>query len=94
MDQIVLDLEEASSHQPLRWSERLNPPSEQEPRRSEHLKQQSANFLNTEDLDAKLTVAMVLMIDKIIDPPSVEAAKELDDWPECYYILIITPKIR
>ena len=82
VDQIVLDLEEASSRQPLRRSERLNPPSEQDPRYSEHLKQQLANFLDTEDLDAELTVAMVSMIDKIIDPPSVEAAKKLDDWPE------------
>ena len=55
---------------------------EQEPRCSKHLKQQSANFLNTEDLDAELTVAMVSMIDKIIDPPSVEAAKKLDYWPK------------
>ena len=82
VDQIVSDLEEASSRQPLRRSERLNPPSEQEPRYSEHLKQQLANFLDTEDLDAELIVAMVLMIDKIIDPLSVEAAKMLDDWPE------------
>ena len=80
--QIVSDLEEALSCQPLRQSERLNPPSEQEPRRSKCLKQQSANFLDTEDLDAELTVAMVSMIDKIIDPPSVEAVKKLDDWPE------------
>ena len=28
------------------------------------------------------TVAMVSMIDKIIDPSSVEAAKKLDDWPK------------
>ena len=54
-----------------------------EPRRSERLKQQSANFLDTEDLDTELTVAMVSTIDKIIDPPSVEAAKKLDDWLEC-----------
>ena len=53
---------------------------EQEPRCSEHLKQQLANFLDTEDLDAELTVAMVSMIDKIIDPPNVEAVKKLDDW--------------
>ena len=38
VDQIVLDLEEASSRQPLRRSERLNPPSEQELRRSKLLK--------------------------------------------------------
>ena len=82
MDQIVSDLEEASSRQPLRPSKRLNPPSEQELRRSECLKQQLANFLDTEDLDAELTVAMVSMIEKIIDLLSVEAAKQLDDWPK------------
>ena len=49
---------------------------------SECLKQQSANFLNTEDLDAELTVSMVSMIDKTIDPPSVKAGKKLDDLPE------------
>ena len=42
----------------------------------------TANFLDTGDLDAELAVAMASMIDKIIDPPSVEAAKKLDDWPK------------
>ena len=27
-------------------------------------------------------ISLTSMIDKIIDPPSVEAAKQLDDWPK------------
>ena len=54
VDDIVKDLENAPSQQPLRKSERLSPPviqpPEPEPRCSKHLKHQ-ANLLITEDPD-------------------------------------------
>ena len=59
VDDIVKDLENALSHQPLRRSERLNPPLVQSPepklRHSEHLKAQ-ANLLIAEDSDIKIVL--------------------------------------
>ena len=85
VDDIVKDLENALSQQPLRQSERLNPPvvqpPEQELRCSECLKPQ-ANLLIAEDPDVKINLAMALTVSKIIDPPSIEAARKQKDWPE------------
>ena len=85
VNDIVKDLENAPSQQPLRQSERLNPPltqpSEPELRCSKCLKHQ-ANLLITEDLDIKINLAMSSIVSKIINPPSVEAARKQKDWPE------------
>ena len=83
VNHIIGDLEKSSP----RHSERLNPPlaqpSKQEPQQSEQLKQyQSSNLSMIEDPNNSLILAMISIADQIIDPPSVEAAKKLDDWPE------------
>ena len=85
VDDIVKDLENALSHQPLRRSERLNPPLVQSPepelRCSECLKAQ-ANLLIAEDPDIETALAMASIFSKIINPPSVEVAMKQEDWPE------------
>ena len=85
VDDIVKDLENAPSQQPLRCSERLNPPIVQPPepelRYSECLKPQ-ANLLIAEDPDIEIDVAMASTVSKIIDPPSIKAAMKQKDWPE------------
>ena len=85
VDDIVKDLENAPSQQPLRRSERLNPslvqPPEPKPRRSERLKAQ-VNLLITEDPDIKIDLAMASIVSNIIDSPSIEAAMKQKDWPE------------
>ena len=35
-----------------------------------------------EDYDAKVMLAMTSIASQIIDPPSVEVAKKLEDWPQ------------
>ena len=85
VDNIVKDLENAPSQQPLRHSERLNPsfvqPPEPEPRHSESLKAQ-ANLLIAEDPDIEIDLAMASIVSKIINPPFVEAAMKQKDWLE------------
>ena len=85
VDDIVKDLENAPSHQPLRQSERLNPSLMQAPelklRCSERLKVQ-ANLLIADDPDTEIDLAMASIVSKIIDPPSVEAAMKQEDWLE------------
>ena len=83
VNNIIGDLEKSSP----RCSQRLNPPlaqpSEQEPWQSKQLKQQqSSNLLMIEDLNDNLISAMIFIADQIIDPLSIEAAREQDDWPE------------
>ena len=34
------------------------------------------------DLNTKIMLAMTSIANQIIDPPTVEAAKKLEDWPE------------
>ena len=85
VDDIVKDLENAPSQQPLRHSERLNPSLVQSPepelRCSKRLKAQ-VNLLIAEDPDIEIDLAMVLIVSKMIDPPSVEAVMKQKDWPE------------
>ena len=85
VDNIVKDLENTPSQQPLRHSERLNPSLVQSPepelRCSKRLKAQ-VNLLIAEDPDIEIDLAMALIVSKIIDPPSVEAAMKQKDWPE------------
>ena len=85
VDNIVKDLENAPSQQPLRHSERLNPslvqPSEPELRHSKSLKAQ-ANLLIAEDPDIEIDLAMASIVSKIIDPPSVKVAMKQKDWLE------------
>ena len=50
-------------------------------RRSERLKPQ-ANLLIAEDPDIEIDLAMALIVSKIIDPPSIEAAMKQEDWLE------------
>ena len=38
--------------------------------------------MGVEDLDTKIMLAMTSIANQIIDPPTVEAAKKLEDWPE------------
>ena len=82
---IVKDLENAPSQQPLRCSEGLNPPIVQPPeselRCSKCLKHQ-VNLLITKDSDTKIHLSMTSIVSKIIDPPSVEAARKQKDWLE------------
>ena len=54
---------------------------ELELRCNECLKHQG-NLLDTKDPDIKFNRAMALIVSKIIDPPSVEAARKQKDWPE------------
>ena len=35
-----------------------------------------------EDFNAEIMLAMTSITNQIIDPPTVEAAKKLEDWPE------------
>ena len=85
VDTIVKDLENTPSQQPLRQSERLNPPvvhpPEQELRHSKYLKPQ-VNLLITEDPDIEINLAMASIVSETINPPSVEAARKQKDWPE------------
>ena len=85
VDDIVKDLENAPSHQPLRRSERLNLSLMQAPepelRRSKRLKVQ-ANLLIADDPDTEIDLAMASIVSKIIDPPSVKAAMKQEDWLE------------
>ena len=85
VDDIVKDLENVPSHQPLRRSERLNPSLMQVPepelRCSKRLKVQ-ANLLIANNPDTEIDLAMASIVSKIIDPPSVEAAMKQEDWPE------------
>ena len=85
VDNLVKNLENTPSQQPLRRSERLNPPVVQPPepelRCSEHLKPQ-ANLLIAEDPDIKINLSMALIVSKIIDPPSAEATRKQKDWLE------------
>ena len=85
VDDIVKDLENAPSQQPLRRSERLNPllvqPPEPESRRNEHLKAQ-VNLLITEDHDIEIDLAIASIVSKIIDPPTIKAAMKQKDWLE------------
>ena len=39
-------------------------------------------MLITEDPDIEINLAMALIVSKIIDPPSVEAARKQKDWLE------------
>ena len=50
-------------------------------RHSECLKPQ-ANLLIAEDPDVEINLAMALIVSKIIDPPSIEAARKQKDWLE------------
>ena len=40
------------------------------------------NLLTTEDPDTEIHLTMASIVSKIIDPPSVEAARKQKDWPE------------
>ena len=39
-------------------------------------------MLTAEDLETDMFPAMISVMNQIIDPPSVEAAKKQKDWPE------------
>ena len=84
VDKIIRNLENDLSHQPLRQCTRLNAPPVQNPepklRHSKQLKQQAA--IGIEDYDAEVTLAMTSIANQIRDPPTVEAAKKLEDWPK------------
>ena len=84
VDEIIQNLENNQSDQPLKQSARLNPPPIQnpklQPRRSEHLEQQVAT--GTEGLDTEIMLSMTSIANQIIDPLTVKAAKKLEDWPE------------
>ena len=86
VDEIIRNLENNLSDQPLRRSIRLNPLPVQNPepelRCSKCLKQQAANLLGIKDYGTKVTLAMTSIVNQIIDPPTVEAAKKLEDWPQ------------
>ena len=64
---------------------RLNPPVVQPPepelRHRECLKPQ-VNLLIAEDPDIEIDLAMASIVSKIINPPSVEAARKQKDWLE------------
>ena len=78
------NIETNLSDQPLRRSARLNPPPIQNPepelRHSEPLKQQAATGI--ENFDTKIMLAITSIANQILHPPTVEAAKKLEDWPE------------
>ena len=40
------------------------------------------NLLITEDPDIEINLAMALIVSKIINPPSIEAARKQKDWPQ------------
>jgi hypothetical protein len=91
VENLIQDLERSPSQHTLRRSERLNPPPpvipnppEQEPRCSECLKQQlSAYIVDIEDdIEEEVYSAMTSIASQLIDPPSIQAAKKLDGWPE------------
>ena len=85
VNDIVKDLENEPSHQPLRWSERLNPPVIQPPEpelRCNRCLKHQANSLNTKDPNIEVNLAMVSIVNKIIDPPSIEAVRNQKDWLE------------
>ena len=56
-------------------------PPEQELRHSKHLKPQASSLI-TEDPDVGINLAMALIVSKIINPPSIEAARTQKDWLE------------